>query len=103
MGHGFSAVGAIVDDDSEAIFGVAFLAGDLADFQEEMAQEFQVVGRGFGDANDWFFGNEKKVDRGLGRNVAEAEAEIVFVDDVGGNFTGDDFFEQGHLIGRPKG
>jgi len=103
MGHGFSPVGAIVNNDSEAIFGVAFLAGDLADFQEEMAQEFLVVGRGFGDANDWFFGNEKKVDRGLGRNVAEAEAEIVFVDDVGGNFTGDDFFEQGHLIGRPKG
>ena len=57
MGHGFSAVGAIVDDDSEAIFGVALLAGDLADFQEEMAHEFLVVGRGFGDANDWFFGN----------------------------------------------
>ena len=102
MGHGFSAVGAIVDDDSEAIFGVAFLAGDLADFQEEMAQEFLVFGRAFGDANDWFFGNEKKVDRGLGRNVTEAKAEIVFVDDVGGNFPGDDFFKQGHLIGRPK-
>jgi hypothetical protein len=66
MGHGFSAVGAIVDDDSEAIFGVAFLAGDLADFQEEMAKEFLVVGRAFGDANDWLFGNEKKVDWGLG-------------------------------------
>ena len=103
MGYGFSAVGAIVDDDPEAIFGVAFLAGDLADFQEEMAQEHLVVGRAFGDANDWFFGNEKKVDRGLGRNVPEAEAEIVFVDDVGGNFPGDDFFEQGHFIGRPKG
>ena len=62
-----------------------------------------VVGGGFGDASDWFFGNEKKVDRGLGRNVAEAEAEIVFVDDVGGDFPGDDFFEQGHIIGRQTG
>ena len=34
--------------------------------------------------------------RCLWGDVVEGEAEIVLVDDFGGDFPGDDFFEEGH-------
>ena len=61
-----------------------------------MAEEALIIGLGGSDASDGFFRNDEDVDRGLRRDVAEGEALVVFENDVGGDFAGDDFFEECH-------
>jgi len=65
MRHSLPSVGAIVDDDPEAVFSVAFLPGDFADFEQEVTEELLVICVGFGDPGDRFLGDEKKMDRCL--------------------------------------
>lgn len=96
MGDSLTSVFAIVNDDTEALFGVALLSGDVADPQKEMPEKLLIPGLGFRDADDGFLGDEEKVNGGLRSDVAKAEAEIVFINDVCRNLTSDDFFEKGH-------
>lgn len=103
VGDGLAAVGAVVDDDAEAVFLEALLFGDGGDAGHHVAEEGLVIVFGEGDAGNWFFGDEEEVGGCLGADVAEAEAEVVFVDDVGGDFAGDDFFEEGaHGMGNVR-
>ena len=95
VGNGFATVGAVVDDDAEAIFGVALLAGNVANLKEEVPEKVLVILLGEGNTGERLFGNEEEMNGRLGRDVAEAEALVIFVNNVGGNFTGDDFFEEG--------
>lgn len=82
------------------------MAGDFGGLEEEMAEEFFVVGAGFGEAGDGFLGDDEDVGRGLGIDVAKGEDFGVFKDDVSGDFAGDDFFENvlAHIRfgGRPR-
>ena len=96
---GFAAVGAVVDDDTESIFVDALLFGDGGDAGHHVAEEGLIIVFGEGDAGDEFFGDEEEVSGGPRADVAEAEAEVVFVDDVGGDFAVDDFLEEG-LVGH---
>ena len=92
--HGFSSVGAIVDDDPEAFFSIAFLTGDLTDFEHHVAEQVLVFGAGEGNPGDGFLRNQEKVNRSLRRNVAETKAKVIFIDNLGGDFTGDDFLKK---------
>jgi hypothetical protein len=96
MGDSFAAVGAVVDDEAIAGGGYIFATGDVGSGEQEVAEEALIIGLGSSDAGDSFFGNDEDVNRGLRGNVAEGEALVVFEDDVGGNFAGNDFFEKGH-------
>jgi len=96
VGDSLASVFAVVDDHPEAVFGVALLAGDVADPQKEMPEKLLILGFGFRDADEGLLGNEEKVHRGLRSDVAKAEAKIVFINEVCGNLTGDDFFKEGH-------
>lgn len=96
MGNGFAAVFSVVDDDAEAFFSVAFLPGDVADPQKEVTKKLLISGAGFRDADNGLLGNKKEVNRGLRGDIPEAEAEIVFINDVRRNLAGDDFFKEGH-------
>ena len=100
MGNGFSAVGAVVDDESVACGGYVFAAGDVGGGKEEVAEEALIIGLGGSDAGDGFFRNDEDMNRGLRRDVAEGEALVVFENDVSGDFAGDDFFEKGHASWR---
>ena len=100
MGNGFSAVGTVVDDESVACGSYVFAAGYVGGGEEKVAEEAVIIGLGSSDTGDGFFGNDKNVDRGLRRNVAEGEALVVFENDVSGDFAGDDFFEKGHASWR---
>jgi hypothetical protein len=52
-----------------------------------------VFGFGAGEVDDRLFGDQEDVDGGLGGNIAEGEAEVIFVDDISGDFAADDFAE----------
>lgn len=94
--HGFAAVWSVVNDEAKTAFVDFELAGDVACFQEKVAQKFLVFFMGGCHTGDHFFGNEEEVGWRFGRNVVEAEAKIVFVNDFGRDLAGDDFFEESH-------
>ena len=94
MRNGFSAVGAVVDDQTKTVFGEAFLFGDLRGGQEEVSEDGLIGGLGFGYASDRLAGNDEVVDGCLRRDVLEADAEIVFVDDVRRDLAIADFFKK---------
>ena len=96
VGNGFATVLCVVDDDAESIFPIAFLPGDVPNPQKKVAEKFLIADVRFGNPGDGFLWDEKKVNRSLGRDIAEAKAEVVFVNDVRRDFPGDDFFKEGH-------
>ena len=61
-----------------------------------MAEGFLVLVLRPGDAGDRLFRHDEDVDGGLRADVAEGDADIVLVDDIGGDLAGDDAFEEGH-------
>jgi hypothetical protein len=93
-----AAVGAVVDDEAEAFVGGvhAELGGDGTGGEEEVAEEFLVIRRGFADARNGFLGDDENVDGGLRIDVFEGEAKLVFVDNIGGDFAVDDLLEDAH-------
>lgn len=97
MGNCFAAVASVVDDDSEAVLGKSFLLGDHAHPGQEVTEEILIGGVRFADADDDFLGDEKKVNGSLGRDVFEAEAKLVFVDDVARDFAVGDLLEDGFI------
>jgi hypothetical protein len=93
MVYGLAAVGAGVEDYAVAV-GEAFGPGDLGCGPEEMAEEFFVVGVGFGKGNDVLARGDEDVDGGLGMDVGEGVALVVLVDGGGGNGAVDDLAEE---------
>ena len=91
VGHGFAAIGAIVDDEAEAVCVESLAAGDFTDFEHEVSEQRLVSG--LGETRDGLARDEEQVDGCLWGDVPEADALIVFVDDFGGDFAGADFFE----------
>lgn len=85
VGHGFSAVPAIVDHDPEAVFAQSFLFGDDTDAGEEVAEEILFGRVGLADPSDELLRNKEQVHRGLGRDIPETQALVVLVNDVGRN------------------
>jgi uncharacterized protein len=50
---------------------------------------------GGGEVDDRIFRDQQDVDGGLGGDIPEGEAEIIFVDNISGDFAADDFAEDG--------
>ena len=98
MIDGLAAVGAGVDDHAIAV-GEAFGTCDFGCGPEEMAEEFFVVGVGFGEGDDVLAGGDEDVDRGLRMDVGEGVALAVLVDGGGGDGAVDDLAEEaGHGV-----
>ena len=96
MRHGFAAVTAIVDDQPIAgVFQPRFLS-DLGSFQEEMTEEGGVLGARFRDPGDGLFWNNQQVGGGLGGDIPKSQYPFVLVNDVRGDLTVDNLFEERH-------
>lgn len=94
VGDGFAAVGAVVDHDA-VTGGEVELTGHRAGGEQEVAKERLVIGRGGADARDDLFRDDEEVRGRLRRDVVKDDAEVVFVLDLGGDFAGNDAFEEG--------
>ena len=93
MRNGFPAVRPVVYYQTIAGFGKAEFFGDFGCFEKQMAEQFVIVGRSFGDSRDVFLRNNQDMDGRFGVDVAEGEHKVVFVNDVGGDFAVDDLLE----------
>jgi len=95
VGDCFSTIGAIIDDEAIACFVKLALAGDALGGDEEMSEEWMILGRNGAVAGVMFFRDEKDVDRSLGGVITEGEDVIILVKDIGRNLAVDDAFENG--------
>ena len=104
VGDGLSAVGAVVDDDAEAVFEVE-LAGEFCGGEEEVAEGGLVFGGGVADARNGFAGDDQEVCGRLRVDVAERYAEVVLVFELAGDVPVHDFLEEGlvHGLGIVEG
>jgi len=100
MGDGFATVRPVIHHDAVAVFVESFLPCGSGCGQEESAEECGIVRRGLIETRDAAFWHDKKMSRGLGRDVAEGDPVFPFGDDLGGNFPGSDLLEECH---REKG
>jgi hypothetical protein len=96
MRNRFPAIAAVIDHEPESGILDAERAGDGAGSEEKMAEEVGVGISGVADAWDYTFWNHEDMDWGLRVDVAEGEAEVVIVDNVGRNLAGNDFLEWCH-------
>ena len=60
-----------------------------------MAEQRLIGGRGLDDARHGLLGENQGMRRGLRIDVADGEDEVIFVNDLRGDFAGDDFFKKG--------
>jgi hypothetical protein len=89
--HCLPSVNSRVDDASKSTFGKAFSSRYFPGDNQQMTQQALVLLPGILNSGQWFFRDDQNVDRCLGIDVAKRHAAIVFVDDIGGYFTFDDF------------
>jgi len=96
VGDAFASVRAVVDNDTEALGKFRFFR-NVAGNEQEMAQQFKVAIRCLCEAWNRFSGYYEQVGRRLGIEIVDCDATLVFVGDVGGNFTVDNFLEYGFI------
>ena len=96
VGDGLPTIGTVVDDEAEPGIRDAFGFGDLSGGAEQMPEELGVRRNGFRHPRDHPLGDHEDMNRCLGGNIAEREAPVVLENNVGGNLSGNDFFEKRH-------
>lgn len=68
----------------------AFLAGHLVGSQNQVPEQGLVFFTSIDNPGDGFSGDDQDVHRGLGVRITKGHTLVIFVDDIGGNFPGDD-------------
>lgn len=96
MGDAFAGVFSVVDGKAKSVFLQAKVARNIFGLQEQMAEHLMIIRFSLGDTGDRFFWNHQHVHGGLRVDVVKGEDELVFVDNVGGDFAGDDFLKESH-------
>lgn len=85
---------AVVENEAVARVEFFFL-GDGSGCEEKVAQEIAVFGPSRVHTRDGFEGNDENVRGRLRVDIADGDAEVVFVNDLRGDFAFDDFGKKG--------
>lgn len=80
-----------------AIFDAAFTA-ELGGYELRVADDFYVLGARRIDAGDVLLRNNQDMRRRLRIDVLEGEDDLIFVDLLGGNLSGDDSAEEAIFV-----
>ena len=100
MGHSFTTIGTIIDDQAETGFLKSFLLRDGLRHMDQVSQKSFISGSARRDTRDLLLGNDEQVNRGLGIDVMKGQALVVLVGDPGRDFAGDYLGEyRAHWIG----
>ena len=94
MGHGFARVRTVVEYEPVAALFEPKLFRNLSGFEHQVSEDFVILGPGFGDARNGFPGNDQNVGRRLRLDVPEGTDQIVLINNVCWNLTGDNFLEK---------
>ena len=100
MWHAFAGVRAVVENEPETFFVQPKFARDFTCFQEQMAQHLMILRLGLGNSRDWFLGDDEYVCGRLRVDVIEGQHQVVFINDVRWNFTGENLRKDCFSHGR---
>jgi hypothetical protein len=89
-----------VDDETVACFGNALIGGYFFGCQQEVPKQGFILGGNIIGGSDMFIGNYQDVDGGGRINIVEGGYKIIFMNDLPGNLTGNNFTKNaiGHII-----
>jgi hypothetical protein len=102
MEYGLSPIAAGVDDGAIAV-GESELLGDRLHFNHQVPHEGMIGGGDFRQAGNGLFGDQEDMGGGLGVDVPEGKAQIIFINNVSGDFPADDLGKQGVAHGERRG
>ena len=105
--HGLSRPGTVIDVEPIGI-GNPLIHRDPVRRQQQVAQQQAIVLSGIRQHGDRLFGDDEDMDRGLGIDVPEGQTQVIFINDIGGDFAFDYLAEQGvghriHGVSVPSG
>lgn len=92
---GLAPIRAIINDETETGVVEALQLGNVLGNVDQMAEQRFVGDLGFGHARDFLLGDDQDMDRRLGIDVVEGQAEVVLEGDLGRDLAGDDSGEDG--------
>lgn len=92
----FAGIAAVIDHDAIAAFRDAFEPGHGARGEEQSAEQFGIEIARFAEPGEMPLGNDQDVERRLRIRVMKSDQVVGFMDDPGRNFSGGDFFKNGH-------
>lgn len=94
MRHGFARVRPVVKHEAIAALLEAEFLSDFSSFKQQVTKNLVILGLGFGDAHNGLLGDDQNVGWRLRLDVAEGAHQIIFIDNVRGNFAGDNCFKE---------
>ena len=94
MRHGFAAITPVVDDESKSALRKIQLGRYRPCLEKQMSQERLIFMRRLPDSRDRLLGDDQDVHWRLRIDVPESEDQLVLIDDIGRNLTGDYFFKK---------
>lgn len=94
MRHGFAGIGSIVKHKPKPVLIQSKLFGDFSGLKQKMSEDLVVGGLSFSDAWDGLFRDDQDMSGSLGFDVAEGDDFVVFVEDGGRDFAGNDLLKQ---------
>lgn len=93
MRNAFTTVFPVVDDHPKTVLLQSFLFRHFSDCEQKVTEESLVVWLDVSNPGNNLLRDDQKVMRGLRIDVSHRNAEIVFVNEFGGYFPRNDFFE----------
>ena len=94
VGNALAPVRTVIDDDAEAL-GQLETGGELTRCEEQVTEQGLVAGLSQTEPIDAALRNHEHMHRRLRIDVMNGDALVVLVLDAGGDFPGDDAFEEG--------
>ena len=95
MRHSFAGVRTVVENQPKTTLFEAEFVCHLTRLEHQVAEDLVIARSCLGDAGNGFLGNQQYVRGRLRFDVAKGDDEIVFVNNLRGDFARDDFLEQG--------
>src|SRR5690242_12202860 len=96
MWHGFPAMGAVIDHDAISGICQSLCRGNFARGDQQVPENRGIRLGGLANPGDHLLRYHEEMHRCLGIDVPDGDAQVILVQDVGGDFPRDDLFEKGH-------
>lgn len=94
-----SLTGVFTGVEDQTVVPVGVLGSELVRRGDDLSKEFGISRGKFSDVGVFLgFGNDKKMNGSLRRNVPKRDDAIGLEHDVGGNLAFDDFAEDAHVV-----
>ena len=96
MRNRLTAMGSVIDHKTVSAFGDVFPSCDFRRSNKKPPEQNLIGLLGGTDSRNGRFRNAQNMYGCLRRDIPKGQTELVFKNDVGRDFSGDDFFEKGH-------